>query len=288
MADFNDFINDLQETDLNELAQSGSKKGAATVKFECVECKGTGFWAHGKTNKHGNDKCWTCGGRGFTVTDPRKLKENRQKAAQKKADAIEANRAANLETGLVKSLSEIEEWNSFAASMMTQHMQGKRAWSEKQVAAARSMLAKIAAKREAKAAAKEAAATAVDLSAIANMFATAAQSGYKKPMYRANGLRIKPGKAGALYVMTEDRMEVGFYGESPAYEGKIVDGKFYGVRATAEATPEKLLAIAADPKGEAIRHGQRTGTCSCCGRELTKHASIEAGIGPICAEKWGL
>lgn len=22
--------------------------------------------------------------------------------------------------------------------------------------------------------------------------------------------------------------------------------------------------------------------------ELTKHASIEAGIGPICAQKWGL
>jgi hypothetical protein len=49
-----------------------------------------------------------------------------------------------------------------------------------------------------------------------------------------------------------------------------------------------LQVIAADPRGEAIRFGQRTGTCSCCGRELTKHASIEAGIGPICAQKWGL
>jgi hypothetical protein len=38
----------------------------------------------------------------------------------------------------------------------------------------------------------------------------------------------------------------------------------------------------------AVRYGRQTGRCSCCGRELTNKASIDAGIGPICASKWGL
>lgn len=45
---------------------------------------------------------------------------------------------------------------------------------------------------------------------------------------------------------------------------------------------------ARDPRAAAIAYGQRTGTCSCCGRELTRHSSIDAGIGPVCATKWGL
>ena len=30
-----------------------------------------------------------------------------------------------------------------------------------------------------------------------------------------------------------------------------------------------------------------TGACSCCGRELTNQVSIDRGIGPICAVKFG-
>jgi hypothetical protein len=36
-----------------------------------------------------------------------------------------------------------------------------------------------------------------------------------------------------------------------------------------------------------VRYGRATGNCSCCGRELTDPASIAAGIGPVCAEKYG-
>ncbi len=32
----------------------------------------------------------------------------------------------------------------------------------------------------------------------------------------------------------------------------------------------------------------RFGRCSCCGRDLVDPVSIRAGIGPICAERWGL
>ena len=57
---------------------------------------------------------------------------------------------------------------------------------------------------------------------------------------------------------------------------------------TSHSGETDLTKIAADPAGEARLYGMRTGTCACCGRELTDPNSIEAGIGPICAENWGL
>jgi hypothetical protein len=53
-------------------------------------------------------------------------------------------------------------------------------------------------------------------------------------------------------------------------------------------TMEDLDKIAADPAKEARLYGLRTKRCACCGIELTDPKSIERGIGPICAEKWGL
>lgn len=35
-------------------------------------------------------------------------------------------------------------------------------------------------------------------------------------------------------------------------------------------------------------YGMRTGECSCCGRELTNPTSIALGIGPICADNYGI
>src|ERR1700730_6703086 len=68
---------------------------------------------------------------------------------------------------------------------------------------------------------------------------------------------------GALYVKTEAA-------EYPA--------KTWGTDSTGKPAPA-LAAIAADPRGEAIRYGQRTGTCSCCGRDLTAESSVAAGVG---------
>jgi hypothetical protein len=64
-------------------------------------------------------------------------------------------------------------------------------------------------------------------------------------------------------------------------------GKILGTTYTGKPAPA-LAAIAADPRGEAVRYGRATGSCSCCGRELTDPVSIEQGIGPICVTKWGL
>ena len=259
----------------------------ARKQFTCEACNGTGLWSARRANRYGNTKCNACNGLGYFVTSKaERLKAQQQRAARKAAQLREAVQG-NIDTGLVEELGKMSDWNDFARSLMDQHVSG-RAWSANQIAAAERMVAKVAAKRAEKAAAKAERAVSVDLSAIVEMFNAATLSGYKKPMYRANGLRIKPGKGGALYVLTEDRMELGHFGEQPGYEGKIADGQFVPAKACEPTTAAKLQAIAADPKGEAIRHGQRTGRCSCCGRELTKHTSIEAGTGPICAEKWGL
>ena len=119
------------------------------------------------------------------------------------------------------------------------------------------------------------------LTAIREMFQKVFESGYKRPKYRAADLVISrapdTGKnAGHLYVKSDED-----------YQGKIApDGRFFPVRNASETATERLQAIAADPQGEAIRHGAQTGSCACCGRELTKQESIDAGIGPICAERW--
>lgn len=41
-----------------------------------------------------------------------------------------------------------------------------------------------------------------------------------------------------------------------------------------------------DPLAAAMKHGKLSGRCCSCGRDLTDPASIEAGIGPICAAKF--
>jgi len=42
-----------------------------------------------------------------------------------------------------------------------------------------------------------------------------------------------------------------------------------------------------DPLAAAVKYGKLTGRCCSCSRELTADGSIEAGIGPICAQKFG-
>lgn len=159
-------------------------------------------------------------------------------------------------------------WSGFAASLISQLHSGK-GWSDKQFAAAKSMAEKINAPKDK---------VEADLTAVRGMFEIAVSSGYKRPTYRAEGLVISrapdSGKnPGALYVKRI---------EDDEYLGKIL-----GTTYTGKPAPG-LAVIAEDPLAAAIRFGRLTGTCACCGRELTNGASIELGIGPVCKKKWGL
>jgi hypothetical protein len=89
----------------------------------------------------------------------------------------------------------------------------------------------------------------------------------------------------ALWVTSQTEKEQGNYGMQPKYLGKVtrsaMDSRLSDdVKAT-------IMAVANDPLTAAIRYGKVSGECSCCGRELTDPRSIERGIGPICAEKFG-
>ena len=83
---------------------------------------------------------------------------------------------------------------------------------------------------------------------------------------------------GCLYVKQGD-----------TYMGKVDrNGDFrraYGVNVV-EAL-EALRTAQSDPEAAAVAYGRETGSCCCCGRELTNQVSVDLGIGPICLEKLG-
>lgn len=104
----------------------------------------------------------------------------------------------------------------------------------------------------------------------------------KRPVFRAEGLQfsLAPShgrNAGAVYVKAQ--------GE---YQGKIMGGTFKPASDCYDDTGAKVAKIAKDPRGAAVQYGRDTGICACCGRTLTDPKSIELGIGPICADTWGL
>lgn len=104
----------------------------------------------------------------------------------------------------------------------------------------------------------------------------------ERPRITVGALTVKAAprdgrNAGSLYVQR--------YGE---YEGKVTpDGIFHPVGSAARETAEELLAINEDPVGKAREHGRLTGRCAICSRKLTDPVSVESGIGPICAMRWG-
>jgi hypothetical protein len=74
-------------------------------------------------------------------------------------------------------------------------------------------------------------------------------------------------KTGAPYLVTMDNVYIG----TPAKVSGACE-----VFATAESA-----------HAAAVAYGKATGNCGVCGKVLTNPASIEAGIGPVCASKYG-
>lgn len=250
---------------------------AKVIKYPCEACGGSGRY-RGVRVHQAESKCFPCDGRGWFKTSQRDRQQARMTRATSKARKLQEAREAFDVTwpGVAAYLQESASWSSFAAELL-----GKLAQygylTDNQARAVQSMRAKVEAKRTERQAERTAGSATVDLEPIRRMFETARGNGYKRPVYRAAGLVITRASGfgknpGALYVKTD----------ADDYLGKIIGTAYTGRPAAA------LAAIALDPRGEAIRYGQRTGTCSCCGRTLTNEGSIEAGIGPVCASKWGL
>lgn len=271
MNSFDAFVDSLAG---NELPPARAKD---VQKFPCQQCGGTGLWTARRKNYRGNDKCLACQGRGYFLTDENTRRKARAQRTTRKANvtamARDSFREAN--PGLYEFLRDAASWSDFAGSLASD-IANRGGLTERQLAAACRMREKV----EAGPAAKRANTVEVDLAPIREMFDRAFGNGLKRPTYRADGVVLSRApdngrNAGALYVK-----------RAGAYCGKVVDGKLYPTREAPTDLAEVLSKIAADPQGEAVRYGRETGTCCCCGRELTDPNSIAAGIGPICAAKW--
>jgi len=264
--------------DASEIKQAQIRKAASIVNGgeaaakPCPDCRGTGNWRVGYP-------CFKCKATG-------KISNRQAGAVQAKATRAvnEANRRADFlrsNADVVEFLSANADWSDFYRSLRDQFVE-RGELSDRQVASVRSGMAKQAARNAEKAAAVVNNSGAVELSAIDKLFATAKSNGLKKPIWRAAGLEIHTDRQFGVNDLWIKDPEAG------GYVGKIVSGQFTAFRRATSETLPTLREIAADPLKAAIAYGQATNRCSCCGRGLTAGVSVVSGIGPICAENWGL
>lgn len=168
-----------------------------------------------------------------------------------------------------------QTWSEFAQSLATQY-RTKGFLSPKQVAAAKSMQAKVEARRAQQAEEEKAPVTldVIDLSTLPSGYYAVPGGDTRLKVRIAHG---KPGTKWEGWTFVSDGAEYGQrtnYGSQrpgQAYQGKIRDA---------------LKAIVAEPFEAQAAYGKLTGTCGACGRHLEDETSIALGIGPICRNKW--
>ena len=265
-------------------------KAVETFDEKCPSCNGSGRFYGYSGRLVGN--CFKCKGKGTIAfrTSP----EARAKAAESRNAKAERERLELQERkdAWIRDNADAFAWmrakaESFEfAQAMLDAFNRYGSLTEKQLAAVLRCVARDIERAEARkveAAERAANAPVCDVSAIATAFAHAKAKGIKRPKMRLAGYKFSEApatgrNAGALYVVrvSDDQ-----------YMGKVQDGKFSRVRECSVAEEAEIVAVSSDPHNAAIAYGRRTGECCICGRELTNHVSIEAGIGPICAEKFG-
>jgi hypothetical protein len=158
--------------------------------------------------------------------------------------------------------------------------------TERQLAAVQNCIRRDAerdAARAAERAAQAARVQAVDASALVGAFFKAATSGLKNPKLTFGTYKVTRASAngrnpGALYVIEKS---------ADLYLGKIIDGQFFPSRDCGDEVKAEVIKLIENPAKAVKAYGLRTGNCAICNRELTAGESIERGIGPICAEKFG-
>lgn len=253
----------------------------------CTKCRGTGRFRN-------LGPCFACKGRGkkiFKTAPAARAKHREQSAAhqQKVAGERQAEIATQIEQ--FKTLNPIvfawiHETKDFEfAQAMAAALAKYGSLTINQVAACERC---IDGRQRANAAraAREQTAPEIAVTRIEQAFDAARASGLKKLRLMLDVFEFKRAKAtgknpGAIYVVDITAEN------DDGYLGKIVGGKFIRVRSCDDAKQARVLAAAADPEKAAVAYGKLTGSCSCCGRELSDPDSIARGIGPICADRYG-
>ncbi len=246
-----------------------------TYRERCSKCGGSGRRYRGE--------CFACKGVGYFErrTSPdqrqaaRQYRENRKQrlAAEVWEDFARAQPDAALWINLHR------ERDTFAQSMHDAVLKWGQL-TERQLAAVIRNVDRARQDRE-----RVQAAPTVDASKLTEAFDRAGASGLRRPTMRFAAFTTSKASdeghnAGAIYCKR--------VGGERTYLGKIMGGRFLASR---ECTPEEqqqIVATMANPLGEAIRYARLTGGCSICGKQLVDPISVARGIGPICAERFGL
>ena len=195
-------------------------------------------------------------------------------------------------------------WNDFAASLVKQ-FDTKGQLSEKQLFSASAMLTKIEQnkkQREEDKKEQQKNMVSLDVSKIKAIldkteglerrYSNGREYVTKKvqfPKVRVGDLVFSKASessknAGGIYVF-----EYRFTNKSEkVYIGKVLGGYYLPYNSPSAETIKLIQEVCKSPLESAIAYGRRTGNCAVCSRDLTRHDSIDRGIGPICAERLGL
>jgi hypothetical protein len=280
--DFDAFLDSQDDAFESEVSSRLTRTPPAEERHVCARCLGSGKYRGIRVNQS-DDSCFACGGRGWHKKSYADRMATKAKAAATRVKNIADRRAALTEAHptLLAAMAPMARWNPFIASLLEQVAE-RGSLSENQIAAAYRSIEKAALKDAERAAERTAPKPVVDLSPIHALFATAQDNGIKRPKVRLDGMQLSlapaTGKnAGAIYVK-----------DGEAYLGKVQGTQFSASREAPADTAAKLQELASNPLAAAVAYGRKTGSCSCCGRELTDPQSIAAGIGPICASHYGM
>lgn len=277
--EFNDDLSDLigsgPRQEIVNRAPADYKPAVERAFTEpCRKCGGSGLWRPGYP-------CFTCKGSGKQTfkQSAEKRAANRASHANSKAQKIEAFKA---------EYADVWAWmdgSTFGPAVeMRASLEKYGSLFDSRIEFARRMIAKRDEARTAAVAEKaqrEAGAQEINAGALEAAFANAAKTNKRIALWIGT-VRIAPAKpgskwAGSLYVVDRG---------TDSYLGRVTAGKYVPSRDGA-AREAEMLAILADPKGAAVKHGKLTGACAVCNRELTDANSVAAGIGPVCSEKMG-
>jgi hypothetical protein len=269
----------------------------------CGKCRGTGQTPWGV--------CFRCKGnkgKTFKTSPAARAKAQESSIARKERQMVE--RKNERETWEAAHKAEME-WLRAAARKndergggfdfpinMINAVNRYLALTDNQLAAVRKLMARDAernAARDAERAAREAAAPAVDVSKLEAAFdkakakaRKAGAMGIKRLHLRLqsgeHSLSFSPGSPGSQWDGMIFVREAGANGEKL---GSVKNGKFTRRFACTDAQEAAILDACTDPLKAALAYGQKWSACAVCGRELTNDGSIERGIGPICAGKYG-
>jgi len=286
----NDHFSDLEDDLDSAPVKENTGQHAKTEQFPCEHCNGTGLY-RGVRIHESREHCFACKGKGYFKTSQFDRQRARRTAKQRRLnkEAARLEEFSKKHPGILEFLKEASSWSGFAGGIL-RGLEKYGSLTDKQIAPVYAMREKAEARNaeyeKRKADRNKANKLDLDLSKLFDLFHTATGSGLKRPKLVVKPLAIslataRSVNAGCLYLKWD--------GE---YAGKVTpEYELWVNSAFSEERPDILAILGKlvdDPLGFAKLYGQETGVCCCCNRELTDPKSIEAGIGPVCQEKWGL